>query len=123
MTPATTRRSASIPTLRQDRLALGLLVATTLALAALLLWLATSYSELPDLLPLHFDAQGNADRIGERREILVLPAIAGLVYGVNVGAGLLLRLRWQRPFAAYLLWAGALLVQVLIWLAVWNISH
>lgn len=111
------------PRLRQDSLAVGLLVAALVALATMLLWLAATYSTLPDLLPLHFDAQGHPDRIGDRRELLVLPMIGAAVYLVNGGVGLLLRLRYQMIFAPYLLWAGALMVQVLLWLALWNLTH
>lgn len=109
--------------LRRDPLALGILVLTVLLLAGLALWLFRTYSTLPDLLPLHFDADGNADRIAERREIFVLPTIAFVVALVNLSAGLLLRLRFGMVFASYLLWGGALLVQLLFWLAAWNITR
>ncbi len=109
--------------LRQDTLALWLLIAPPLALAALLLWLIPSYNSLPELMPLHFDANGYPDRIGERSEIWILPTIGAIVYTFNLLSGLLLRLRFRMNFAAYLLWGGALMVQILIWLAVWNITH
>lgn len=111
------------PRLRQDSLAVGLLVGALVALGAMLLWLAATYNSLPDLLPLHFDAQGNPDRIGDRSELLVLPIIGVGVYLVNGAVGLMLRLRYQMIFAPYLLWAGALLVQILLWLALWNLTH
>lgn len=109
--------------LQKDRLSLGLMVATPIALLALLLWLGPTYNSLPDLMPLHFDAQGNPDRIGARSEILILPAIGLIVYLFNISSGLLLRLRFKMDFAANLLWGGAFMVQVLIWLTVWNITH
>lgn len=109
--------------LQEDRLSLGLMVAAPMALLALLLWLGPAYNNLPDLMPLHFDAQGNPDRIGARSEILILPAIGLIVYLVNISSGLLLRLRFKMDFAANLLWGGAFMVQVLIWLTVWNITR
>jgi uncharacterized membrane protein len=101
----------------------GLLIGALLLMVLLFLWLATSYSGLPDLLPLHFDANGNPDRIGERREVFVLPAIGLVVNLINIAAGLVARIRFRMIFAAYLLWAGALLVQLLLWVALWNITH
>lgn len=109
--------------LQKDRLSLGLMAAAPIALLALLLWLGPAYNDLPDLMPLHFDAQGNPDRIGARSEIWILPAIGLIVYLVNISSGLLLRLRFKMDFAANLLWGGAFMVQVLIWLTVWNITH
>ena len=109
--------------LQEDRLSLALMIAPPIALIALLLWLGPAYDNLPDLMPLHFDAQGNPDRIGARSEILILPAIGLIVYLVNISSGLLLRLRFKMSFAANLLWGGAFMVQVLIWLTVWNITN
>ena len=104
-------------------MALILLGSAAAILLGLTLWLALSYNRLPDLLPLHFDAQGNADRIGERRELLVLPVIGLMIYLVNGVMGMVLRKRFRMVFAAYLLWSGGLLAQILIGLAVWNITH
>lgn len=111
------------PKLKEDTLAMSLLILTGLLLLALLLWLALSYNSLPDLLPLHFDNQGNADRISERREIFVLPGIALTIALANGGVGWLVRDRFGMIFASYLLWAGGLMAQLLIWIAVWNIVH
>lgn len=117
-TPAT-----RVADLKEDSLGVGLLVLSVLLFLLLVLWLGSNYSSLPDLLPLHFDAQGHPDRIGERGEIFVLPAIGLFVNLVNIAAGLVARLRFGMIFAAYLLWSGALLVQLLLWVAIWNITH
>jgi uncharacterized membrane protein len=109
--------------LRKDTLAMVLVVLPILLMVALFLWLGATYNSLPDLLPLHFDAQGNPDRIEERGDIFVLPIIGLITNVVNVGGGLLLRQRFNKTFAPYLLWSGALLVQVLIWIAIWNITQ
>jgi uncharacterized membrane protein len=118
----TTQSAPRAPELKQDFLAVGLLAATVILMTGLFLWLATVYYQLPDLLPLHFDVYGNPDRIGERSEIFVLPAIGLVVNTVNIGIGLLLRLRLRMVFASYLLWSGALLMQVLLWIAALNIT-
>lgn len=115
------RRRAPVQPLKQDKLAVGLLAASILLWAGLLVWLVTSFESFPDLLPLHFDAQGFPDRIGERRELYVLPAIGFVVNLLNLGGGILARNRLGMIFAAYLLWSGALLVQLLLWTALWNL--
>ncbi len=102
---------------------MGLLLLTALLFLALLLWIAFSYNRFPELLPLHFDNQGNPDRIVERRDLFVLPVIALLIALANGGAGWLMRDRLGMIFASYLLWGGALMAQLLIWVAVWNIVH
>src|SRR5688572_30758643 len=93
---------------RRDTLALGLLLVTFVLVIGLFVWVAASYDTLPDLLPLHFDAQGNPDRIAERREVYVLPAIALVVAVMNGLVGWFVRSRFGMVFAAHLIWAGAL---------------
>lgn len=109
--------------LKQDSLGLGLIATTVLLAAAMTLWLSNVYPTLPDLLPLHFDASGNPDRIADRSEIFVLPMISIMVTLLNVAAGLLLRLRFGMVFASYLLWGGAFMVQLLLWIGLWNLTH
>ncbi|MCR4406935.1 MAG: PH domain-containing protein [Anaerolineae bacterium] len=88
-------------------LGLGLLLNTTLF--AYLCW---RYPGLPSVVPLHFDASGAVDRSGMRASLFVLPTIGLLAWVGNGTLGLLLRAREQ--VAAYLLWCGTLLVQVLL---------
>jgi len=99
----------------RDRLGLSLLALGLLGALALLGWLSVAYSGLPEQLPLHFDAQGIADRIGPRSGLLVLPIIALLTWAVNGLWG-----GWaypRQPASAYLLWAGTLIVQILVGIA------
>ncbi len=107
----------------RDPVSLFLLVAATLALVAMIIWFNANYGTFPDLMALHFDAQGNPDRIGERRELRVVLGIAGVVYAVNLLGGLGLRLFARMAFAPYLLWSGALLVELLLWVALLNITR
>ena len=107
--------------LREDKLGLFFLIGTLALLVALWLLVRFSFDTLPDVLPLHFDVQGQPDRIGERQELYTIPTIAMLIAVFNIGLGLLLRVRFQQRFSAYLLWAGAMLAQVLFWIATWNI--
>ncbi len=107
----------------RDVVSVLLLAAATLTLLAMVIWFNTNYAAFPDLMPLHFDAQGNPDRIGERSELTGLLMIAAFVYTFNILGGLGLRLFARMTFAPYLLWSGALLVEILLWVALWNITR
>jgi uncharacterized membrane protein len=49
-------------------------------LLALWVWTGTSYSSLPDSIPTHFNAAGEADDFGRKASIVGLPIIASLLY-------------------------------------------
>ena len=49
-------------------------------LLALWVWTGTSYSSLPDTIPTHFNAAGEADGFGRKASIVGLPLIATLLY-------------------------------------------
>jgi uncharacterized membrane protein len=49
-------------------------------LLALWVWTGTSYSSLPDSIPTHFNAAGEADGFGRKASIFGLPVIASLLY-------------------------------------------
>lgn len=99
----------------RDRLAHLLMALGLLANAALFAYVCARYPHLPPVLPLHFDAAGQVDRIGTRGEIFALPVIAAIILVSNLGAGLILYHRER--LGSYLLWGGALVVQVLFWIA------
>ena len=94
----------------QDRLGLALLVAgfaLNLIVFAILSW---RFPALPDDLPLHFDALGQPDRIGARSALFILPVLGALSWLTNTLWGI-----WQyrrQRLASYLLWGGAVVVQV-----------
>lgn len=99
----------------RDRLGMALPTVNLLALLALVGLFCFRFPSLPLLVPLHFDVLGNPDRFGPRGEIFIMPLISALALVINgVLAGLLYR--YERV-ASYLLWGGALLVQVLVWAA------
>ena len=50
------------------------------ALLALWVWTGTSYSSLPDSIPTHFNAAGEADGFGRKASIVGLPVIGTLLY-------------------------------------------
>jgi hypothetical protein len=102
-----------------DSLALALLTAALVAVLALFGFLSARFLSLPRLLPLHFDAAGNPDRLGSRGQIFFLPLIGLIVLLVNTTLGGALYRRER--LVSYLFWGGALLVVVFLWGAVLGI--
>jgi hypothetical protein len=98
-----------------DRLAYGLIAAALVVGVAFAAYVWARYPTLPENLPFHFDAAGQVDRIGPKGEILRLPTIGLLVLLLNLLLGLALHKRER--LAAYLAWGGAIMVQILLWLA------
>lgn len=77
---------------------------------------ASVYQGLPERIPLHFDALGQADRISAKSGLLVLPAISSLSLLVN-GVIAFIAHRWER-LAAYLAVAMVVVVECVLWLAI-----
>ncbi|MFZ1239099.1 MAG: DUF1648 domain-containing protein [Anaerolineae bacterium] len=103
----------------RDRIGLGMVGITLLLNLALFGYLCMRFPSLPAALPLHFDAAGQPDRLGAPASLFVLPVIGLATLILNGVWGSLLYSR-QRP-GAYLLWAGALLVQFLAGFALLNL--
>jgi hypothetical protein len=98
-----------------DRLALGLLGVTIVACLLLFGYTCLRFPGLAPRVALHFDALGNPDRFGPRVQVFLLPVIGLMSLGADVVMGLPMYLRDR--IGAYLLWGGALMVQVLAWVA------
>ena len=96
-----------------DRLGFALLVCAVVLLLALFGYMALRYPSLEELQPLHFDTAGLPDRWGTRVQVFTLPFIGLLALIANGGLGFLLYERERS--AAYLLWSGAIGVQLLVW--------
>ena len=99
----------------RDRTARGLVAGGLVLCVALFGFLILRYPNLPARIPLHFDPLGRPDRFGGPPEAFILPVIGLLALVVNAGLGVPVYLRQRIP--AYLLWSGAVLVQVLVWIA------
>lgn len=105
--------------LLQDRLAGGLLLIGLLLNLALFGYLAFMLARLPELFPLHWNTQGEADLIGPANDLLRLPLIAlGLWLADGVLAALLHR---RERLAALFLYGGGVVVQIVFWAAVLTI--
>jgi hypothetical protein len=103
-----------------DSLTWGLLGVGAVVYLALIVYLSLIYTELPAVLPIHFDALGQADRIAEKSDLLTLPAASGIVLGLNALLGGLIY-RWDKV-AAYLLWGSATVMQLFLWIALLTIT-
>jgi len=99
----------------QNRTGMALLAVGLLAVLALIGLLCFQFPALPRMVPLHFDAAGDPDRLGLRGQIFILPLIGLLALLLNGALGWLVYRRER--VAAYLLWGGAVLIQVLVWTA------
>jgi len=102
-----------------DRLAQGVLfggIAINLVLFGLLLF---RYPLLPDAIPMHWDATGLVDRIALRQAVFALPVFGLITLLANDGLGAVFYRRER--VASYMLWSGAVLVQLLFLLALWQI--
>ena len=103
-----------------DRLTWGLMGGIVVTALALFGTMALVYERLPERLPLHFDVFGQPDRIGQRQEVLRLPVVALLFLLIDLGLGFVVYRRDR--VAAYLIWAGAILLQLLAWGALYGIA-
>jgi hypothetical protein len=93
----------------------GGLVLAAMACAALFGLVASRYGALPERIPLHFDVQGEVDRIAAKEGLLVIPNIGVITLAVNGLLGLLFHRRER--LAAYLLLGMTLMIQAALWLA------
>jgi Domain of unknown function (DUF1648)/Bacterial PH domain len=102
-----------------DKIAHYLLI-TGAAMCLLLFGLVSlSYPHLPPTLPLHYDVLGLPDRSGPATQVFLLPFIGLLALIANTLLGGLFYRR--EKVAAYLLWGGTIVVQVLLWIGTVNL--
>jgi hypothetical protein len=88
-----------------DRLARRLLLSGLLLCALFFGWMSLIYGDLPIILPLHWSAQAQIDRVGDIQELLRLPAIALGLWFVNALLAGLVRRR-ERAATIFLLAAA-----------------
>lgn len=98
-----------------DRFAFGLWGVAGLACLLLFGYVCLRFPDLPQRLALHFDAAGEPDRFGGRAQVFLLPLIGFMSIGADLIVGMIVYLRDR--VGGYLMWGGALVVQVLTWIA------
>jgi hypothetical protein len=106
----------------RDRVALFLIGAGLFGVLLMFGVLSFRFPHLSSDLPLHFDVNGFPDRISSKTGLFALPVIGLLAWGFNLIAGIVLYRRVQRG-AAYLLWGGALVVEAIAGLALFNLMR
>jgi uncharacterized membrane protein len=77
---------------------------------------AGRFPAAPAQLALHFDSAGLADRWRDKPQLFLPPLIALITLAINVGFGFWLYRREER-LAAYMLWGGAIAIQLLFFVA------
>ena len=102
-----------------DRLAYGLVIAGAALCLALFGLVTFRYPDLPELLPMHYNINGLVDRTAPTSQAFILPLIGAFAVIVNAALGGVFYRREQ--MASYVLWGGAILVQVLLWIGAVNL--
>jgi hypothetical protein len=119
--PLITRLREALRDSSHDRVAQALIIAgvvLNLLLFGYLAWLAP---RLPSSVPLHFNQDGVPDVLGPPSQAFILPVIGLFVLMLNSVLGWVLHMRRDRS-PAYLLWSATILVQVMLWVAVFGLS-
>jgi Bacterial PH domain/Domain of unknown function (DUF1648) len=106
----------------RDRVSLVLIGAGLLGVLLMFGTLCFRFPALSSDLPLHFDASGIADRIVPKSGLFALPLIGLIAWVFNLVVGIWLYQRVQQG-AAYLLWGGAVVVQFVAGLALFNLMR
>jgi hypothetical protein len=103
------------PMIHRDPVSLAFIGAGAVATIAMAAYIFVQWDDIPPSLTLHWNVDGLPGRVGEPREILVLPLIAALVLIANVG------LAWSIAqfdrFAARLMLSSTIVVHVVTWIA------
>ena len=103
----------------RDRVAWSLIGAVVILCLLLFGLVCFRYPDLPATLSMHYDVFGRPDRIGPLSQAFLLPLIGVAALTTNVVLG-----GWayrREQMAAYLLWGGAAIVQLLLWVSAINI--
>jgi len=106
----------------RDRTAMFLIGAGLLGLLVMFGVLCVRFPDLSLDLPLHFDVNGIPDRIAPKAGLFALPVIGLLAWGLNLVIGVWMYRRVQQQ-GAYLVWGGALGVQLIAGLALFNLMR
>lgn len=102
--------------LPQNNLGIWLLAGGLLGVLILFGVLMISFPNLPEVLTVRYNSAGSPAEVREKGALYRLPIIGLLAWGINGAAGLLLMARRQ-AMAAYMLWGGAVVVQIFSLLA------
>ncbi len=99
----------------RDRFVWAMVIIALFVNLGLFAFLFLVANQLPPLVPLHFDAAGQPDRIEDKSAIFSLPQIGLIMILINFLFGFAIYRR--EPLAAYLLGAMGIAAQFLLWFA------
>lgn len=99
----------------RDRFVWAMVIIALFVNLGLFAFLLLVANQLPPLVPLHFDAVGQPDRIEDKNAIFSLPQIGLIMIVLNFLFGSAIYRR--EPLAAYLLGAMGIAAQFLLWFA------
>jgi hypothetical protein len=108
--------------LLSDGLAHWLIAAGGLLNLAILVLLAARLGSLPYRVPFRFGPTGEVLLVGSPRQLLVVAGVGTALWAINGALGTALYQRFGERMAAYLLWGGAVTVQVLLAGALWSLA-
>jgi hypothetical protein len=78
--------------------------------------LMVRFPNLPDAMAFHYNSQGLPDVVREKTALFLLPAMGLMAWLINGVWGLWMAFRQQRT-GAYMLWGGAIIVQICSYMA------
>jgi hypothetical protein len=104
-----------------DRPARWLLAIGGLFNLAILFFLSARLSGLPYRVPFRFGPDGEVLLVGSPRQLLAVAGIGTLLWAINGVLGAVLYQRLEERMAAYLLWGGAIVLQLLLAGALWTL--
>jgi hypothetical protein len=116
LAPARLRATRLERILPADRLGQWLLVGGLLGVLVLFGVVMISFPNLPEVLTVRYNSAGLPEEIREKGALYRLPIIGLLAWSIN-GAGGLFLMSQRQLVAAYMLWSGALVVQIFSLLA------
>jgi hypothetical protein len=108
--------------LLSDRLAHWLIAAGGLLNLAIVVLLTARLGSLPYRVPFRFGPSGDVLLVGSPRQLLVVAGVGTALWAVDGALGVALYERRGERMAAYLLWGGALVLQVLLAGALWSLA-
>jgi Bacterial PH domain len=103
----------------RDKLGRGLLLGGLLVSLALFVYLILIFETLDPILRIHYNKFGEVDRLGARGDIMWLPFIGIVTFGVNALFGAFVHIKDR--VAAILLYSATFAVQFAVWVAVFGI--
>jgi hypothetical protein len=119
--PTATSQPVATPSPLRDVTLFAAILASIAVIALTGVYIAARWSGIPDVLPMQFSRDGAILAYGQREDIFKLPGIGAAILIANLGIGLAIYAREQA--AARMLWAIAVVVQVLMMVATARILH